>query len=379
MALAFPIGLAHLERVVRGIMDYARQRAHWIFTRIPEALSPSILWLRHWPGDGAFILVTTTADARIARKLALPVVNLAGHLAEPGAPTVTVDYRATGELAARHLLERRFRRFGFYGTKGKWFSEERRDGFRAAVAEAGGECDCLEVRDFLHPRSRWTDQEEELERWLRRLQPPVGILASTDLRAVMVSNACQRLGLRVPEDVALLGVDNDIVACESCDPPLSSVSRNDWQVGWEAAAMLDQLMCGRRPRAWVQRVPPDGVAARRSTETLAIEDAVIASVVKFIRQHLSEPFGVERLLEQSALPRRQLERRFRHCLGCSPYIFINQQRVERARQLLAQPEKRTLTAIAADCGFRELRRFRLVFLKHTGQTPAQFRRSQAQS
>lgn len=374
IALAFPIGLAFLERLVRGILDYAQKQGDWVFTRAPEALSPSIQWLRHWPGDGAFVLVTNPVDARIARRLPMPVVNLAGHLANPGVPSATVDYRATGRLAAEHLLERRFRRFGFYGTRGKWFSAERRDGFRETVERAGGSCDILEVQDLLSSRSRWTDQEAELERWLRGLRPSVGILASTDLRAAMVLDVCQRIGLRVPEDVALIGVDNDIVACELCNPPLSSVSRNDWRVGWEAAALLDRLIRGIRVRETVIHVPPDHVVQRRSTETLAIEDPALAPMVQHIREHLHERFGVERVLEQSRLSRRQLEHRFRQCLGRSPYAFINEQRIERARQLLTDGERNTLTEIAARCGFNDLRRFRLVFRRLTGMTPGQFRR-----
>jgi LacI family transcriptional regulator len=374
IALAFPIGLAFLERLVRGILDYARQQGGWVFTRAPEALSPSIQWLRHWLGDGAFILVTNSVDARIARKLPMPVVNLAGHLADPGVPSVTVDYRGTGHLAAEHLLERRFRRFGFYGTRGKWFSAERRDGFRETLEAAGGTCDILEVADLLNPRSKWTDQDAELERWVRRLRPPVGILASTDLRAAMVLDVCPRLGLRVPDDVALIGVDNDIVACEQCQPSLSSVSRNDWQTGWEAARLLDQLNRGQRVRETVVRVAPDGVVQRRSTDTLAIEDREVTLLVQHIREHLHERFGVERVLEKSSLSRRGLELRFQQCLGRSPYAFINEQRVERAKQLLAAPDRKTLTEIAAACGFSELRRFRLVFRRLTGMTPAQLRR-----
>lgn len=375
IALAFPTGLAFLERLVRGILQYAEQHGQWTFTRLPEALSPSLQWLRHWPGDGAFVLVTNPTDARIARTLKLPVVNLAGHLADPGVPTVTVDHRATGRLAAEHLLERRFRRFGFYGTRGKWFSAQRREGFRERVLAAGGTCALLEVEDLLSPRSKWTDQEAELTQWLRQLQPPVGILASTDLRAAMVLDACQRLGLRVPEQVAVIGVDNDVVACELCQPPLTSVSRNDWLVGWEAARLLDQLISGSAQGPLVRRIPPDGVVQRRSTDTLAIEDPVLARAVQHIREHLHQPFGVERLVEHCGLSRRRLEHRFQQALGCSPYAFIVAQRVERAKQLLASPQPKTLTAVATACGFTELRRLRLVFRRLTGLSPAQFRRA----
>lgn len=374
VALAFPIGLAFIERLHHGILDYAREHGGWTFTRVPETLSPSIQWLRHWPGDGAIVLVTTPADARIARGLRIPVVNLAGHLAHAGVPTVMVDHAATGRLAAEHLLARRFQRFGFYGTRGKWYSEQRRQGFDETIQRVGGECAVLETTDLSHARSKWTDQEEELEEWLRKLQPPMGILASTDLRATMVLDACERAGLRVPEDAAVIGVDNDPVACEFSHPPLTSVSRNDRAVGYRAAELLDQLMRGAPAPNTPLLVPPDKVMSRRSTETLAIEDQHVAAAVAHVREHLHEPFGVERVAGRAPLSRRRLEHRFKRALGCTPYEFISRTRVDKARTLLASPQKQTLARIAALCGFSEPRRFRMVFQRLTGMTPAEYRR-----
>jgi LacI family transcriptional regulator len=344
VALAFPMGLAFIERLQQGILEYARQHGGWSLLRQPEMLSPAIGWLKHWSGHGAFVLVTSPADARLA-------------------------------LAAQHLIERRFRRCGFYGTRGKWYSDQRRAGFLDAVEAAGATCSVLEVDDLSHGSHRWIDQQRDLEGWLRRLQPPVGIMAATDLRASMVLEACVHLGLRVPEEMALIGVDNDPVACEFCHPPLSSVRRNDREVGAQAAALLDRLMRGGRAPDAPLLAPPDGVAARASTNTLAIEDDSVAAAVREVQAHLDEPFGVERLVGPSGLSRRRLERRFRLALGRSPYAFINEQRVARARQLLAAAEKRTLSQIALLCGFRELRRFRLVFARLTGLGPNDYRRS----
>jgi LacI family transcriptional regulator len=379
VAFAFPSVFAYLERVSRGIMDYARQHCDWSFTRVPEMLNPAVDWLRHWPGNGAFILVINETDARLARALCFPVVNLAGRLADPGLPTVTVDYAATGRLAAAHLLERHFQRFGFCGTRDQWFSEQRREAFSEQVRRAGHRVAVLEFDDLFSSTSHWTNQEEMLDRWLRRFRPPFAIFACSDLRAIMVNDACQRLGLRVPQDVALIGVDNDQVACELCEPPLSSVARNNWQVGWEAAALLDRLMRADSPALPPPlRVPPEGVVARRSTDTLAVEDAHMAELTSYVRLHLQEPFGVERLVERSKMSRRLLETRFKECLGRSPHTFITEERVELARKLLAAPEKQTLTEIAAACGFSELRRFRSAFQSVAGVSPTEFRRGVTQ-
>ncbi|RYD22451.1 MAG: xylose operon transcription regulator XylR, partial [Verrucomicrobiaceae bacterium] len=327
-----------MERLMHGVMDYARQHGGWVFTKLPERLNPSIDWLENWKGDGALAFVTTKADARIAQALKIPLVNLTAHLADPGVPTAMVDHEATGRIAAEHLLERKFRRFGYYGTKGVRYSQMRREGFTEAVTEAGGQCEVLLVPSSFSSASKWEEQEELLDEWLKGMSLPVGVMASTDLRAAMVLEACARVGLRVPEDVAVIGVDNDPVVCESSHPPLSSVSRNDYEVGWRAAELLHRLMDGEAAPNHAVMVGPDTVVARRSTDTLAAEDPMVAKAVKYIGSHLHEAFGVERLVGLVPVSRRRLEQKFRENLGMTPSELITRMRVEKAKGLLeAEP------------------------------------------
>jgi LacI family transcriptional regulator len=372
VALAFPLGLAFLDRVLSGIAAYAQRRGGWSFTSAPEAINPSISWLREWSGDGAFILVLTPSDARLARKSHIPVVNLASWLPPSGVPTVTVDHEEVGRVAARYLLGKRFMRLGYYGTHDLWFSELRRRGFEGTVREAGGQCSTLLVEHPLDSHRRWTDQQEEIQSWLKSQRLPVGIMASTDLRARMVVEACGTLGLRVPDDVAVVGVDNDPIACEFSNPPLSSISRNDREVGYRAAALLDQLMSGGGPPDDPVYLPPDGVVQRGSTQTLAVEHPQVAAAVRYIFAHCGECFGVKQLLAHVGLSRRRLEHYFHEQLGCTPHHFINQVRIARAKELLAGPSRLTYSAIAEASGFNDLRRFRLVFRRLEGMTPAEY-------
>lgn len=375
VALALPLDVVFTQRLLPGILDFARNQGGWVFTRIPERLTTSFEWLRHWEGDGAFVLISNQTDVKVARSLPIPIVNIGGYVLDARIPTVTLDQQMVGRFAAEHLLVRRFRRFGYYGVRGLWYSEERRVGFETALQAAGYTCSSIESTNLIRSPRDWRRVAGELARWLRSLQPPVGIMASWDLRAQMLSEACTMIGLRVPEDVAIIGVDNDPIACEFCIPQLSSVSRNDRELGWQAAYLLSQLLEGRRYSKVPILIPPDRIVARRSTDTLVIEDPEIAGIVQQIRDQLDKVFGVERILRLSPISRRQLEQRFRRSVGSSPYAFLNELRVERAKVLLAESRKRTLTSVASECGFSELRRFRLVFRRLTKLTPAEYRRN----
>jgi len=374
IALAFPYGRAFVEKVVEGILAYARRRANWTIMRFPERLSPSLDWLQGWRGDGAFVIISTPEDARLARSLAIPVVNITAYFSEPGVTTVTADHREIGRQAARHLLERRFKKFGYYGSRDLFFSQLRRDGFVSTIRAQGGSCAVLEVSSVVASGRVWTRQQLQLEHWLRTLKLPVAIMASTDLRADMLLETCRQLGLRVPDDVAVIGVDNDPVIVSHAHPPLSSVARDDERAGELAAQILDQLMAGGRDRQKLVLVPPAGVVVRQSTETLAVEDPQLASLVQFIRSRVGEKFGVERLLELVPWSRRTLENRFRQQLGASPSAVINRWRVEHARRRLEADAKIPLATVAAACGFSDLRHFRLVFRRVQKQTPAEYRK-----
>jgi LacI family transcriptional regulator len=373
VAFAFPSGITFVERILKGVLEYARKQGGWSFVRIPERLDPSLGWLRGWESDGALIVITNEEAAKIARSLPMPVVNLTAYLKVPDLPTVMVDQQETGRMAARHLLERRFQRFGYYGTSDMWYSQLRRASFVETIEAAGGQCRVLEVPSALQSKEKWRRGQERLERWLRTLQPPVGIMASTDLRACMAADACARLGLRIPEDVALMGVDNDPV-CEFNDPPLSSVSRNDSEVGLRAAELLDRLMRGGAPPSEPILVPPDQVICRHSTDTFAIEDARIARAVAYIQKNVHRPFGVEELLDVAGMPRRTFEQHFYKRVGITAYAFINRSRVEHSSHLLIGPQKLSLTDIASRSGFSDLRRFRLVFRRLMGIPPALYKR-----
>lgn len=350
--IAFPQQAAFLKRTVLGIAAYAHDGDRWRVAWMPELQGYSIEWLRQWPGDGAFVHILTEADARLVRSLKIPVVNLAALVDTHDLSTVMVDHRAVGRLAAEHLLARHFRQFGFHGNLGKPFSELRRDGFCETIQQAGGQCRVLEVPQGIDVAGKWIDQQKLIARWIRSLPRPVGIMACNDTRAGIVLEACLAAGLRVPEDAAIIGADNDPVIFPAA-VPLSSVARQDREVGWQAAQLLDRLMSGCASPSAPILVPPEGVVQRRSTESYAVADPQVQAALAYLSEHLGQPFGVERLLAEAGLSRRPFELRFQRVLGKTPHEFILAQRVERARQMLAEPGGHNFATIAAACGFTE--------------------------
>jgi LacI family transcriptional regulator len=346
VALLIPIVAMGAPQVLRGVIDYASHCGNWVLDMDPDESAISARTLATWSGDGALVLLRTSAQLRVVQALTIPVVNMAGSLRPGGVPRSMVDQVAVGQLAAEHFIERGLRRTAYFGQKGMWFSQQREQGFVARIKEAGGECSVLKAPrqfDVRHPWHRW---QELLEQWLRSLTPPVGVMAVHDCRARMVLDACLRLGLRVPHDVALIGVDNDEVACKFSQVPLTSVARNYWLEGYEAAALLDRLMVGRRPPKHDLLIPPEGVITRQSTDMEAIENPHVATAVRLIREHLAEPLDMKRLEKNLDVSRRYLYQHFQQILGCTPHQYINRARIKQAKQLLESPNRIKLHQIA---------------------------------
>jgi LacI family transcriptional regulator len=375
VALLFPATRTCEAQLVRGVTDYASEHARWTLDGNPEIFDISVRTLAGWAGDGMLAFLRTETQLRAAQSLGVPVVNLSGSLCHSAVPRVMIDHETAGRLAAEHFLDRGFRRGAYFGLQDVWYSAQRCRGFVERIRQAGGECSVLETSSGVGARHPWYHWMKLLERWLRKLKTPVGLMAAHDYRARVALDACLRLGLRVPQDVALMGVDNDEIACEFSPVPLSSVARDSWREGFEAAALLDRLMQAKQPPKGDVLIPPKGVVARLSTSVDAIENPYVAAAVRLIRERLAESFGVEMLEKHMDISRRYLYRLFDRFLGCTPSHYINRARVARAQELLARPDKLSLHHIAQACGFSETRRLRVVFQRITGMTLAEYRRS----
>jgi Transcriptional regulators len=234
VALIVETSLASGRDILRGIAQYIREHGPWSVYHEPRGLEEDVpRWLARWRGDGIIARVQTRQIAEAVLATGLPVVDVLGLVPEAGLPLVHVDDRAIAELAAEHLLERGFQEFGFVGITGAPWAEGRRQAFEAAVQRAGFRChSCILPPDARRYES-WEKQIERLIQWLQELPRPIGIMVCNDPRGELVMEACRRVDVAVPEQAAIIGVDNDEPLCEVCNPSLSSVMPDHRRVGYE--------------------------------------------------------------------------------------------------------------------------------------------------
>lgn len=374
VGLAYQLGPPYLEQITHGILRYAQENGPWEIVSSPEGADLSTDSLATWDGDGVIAMLETGSQIASARALSRPVVNLATSQVTPGIVTVSGDQKKIGHLAADHLLEKNFRRFGYYGLKNIRYSAERLAGFRDRLAESGYDCDLYETGSSLLAKDPWQLDREELGRWLQQLVPPVGIFASHDYRARLVLQRCADLNLRVPDDIAVIGVDDDPIVCRFSNPQLTSIRQNGEAVGYRAAEVLDLLMSGKKSQFEDQWIDPEDLFERGSTRIVAVDSPALRQCLDLIGSHFQEPIDIAWLVDQLPVSRRRLEKLFEEELGMSPHQFLSEARIEKAQSLLDREDDMPLKEIARLCGFPEPRRLNIVFERITGTTPAAYRK-----
>lgn len=354
-----------------GIQRFmAERRAAW-----------EIHWEKHCPeglarGGLRFAGIIGRATPRVMQLAArnrIPMVNIWSSAAPTRVPSVVADFEAAGRMAAEYFLERGLRRAAFLGTSRR-FSERLRRGFQERLAAAGVPC--------IFETSAWgyEDTAVRFERFIRRVQglveqlrPPVGILGFEDTACRYVAYACEERRLRIPDDVAIIGVTNNTLACMQPSPSLSSVDCNFPLVGYKAAELLASLMAGTKPPREPILVPPRTIVPRRSTEHVFTDDPLVAESLRFISARHTGRLRPHDVARHAATSERTLQRRFNEALGHSIVHEIIRQRVRHARQLLLDGDM-LLKQIAKECGFQNARRFASEFLKREGMSPTAYRR-----
>lgn len=374
IAIVVTPGYSYFRDILRGIREYAESRPHWVFTSV-VAERKALQALAEFKPEGLIASVDTEAVARSLTAMRRVVVDVAAVLIRRlPFPRVGVDNREVGRLAAQHFLERGLRRFAFVGNPEWYYSLAREEAFGDYISQSQGTVSHYydRMEHTFDARGQQRPLDRRVHRWLLALPKPIGIFTPNDWWGVRVTEVCRQTNLRVPEDVAVLGVDNDDLFCELARPPLSSVIVPSKRIGYAAAALLDRLLSGEQPPEEPILLPPPGVFTRRSTEVLAVDDADVAAAVRFIRERAHLPLRVEDVLREVLVGRRTLERRFRDALDRGLWAEIRRVHVERAKRLLAETDL-SVKAVATQSGFTDFRHLAEVFRHELGLSPTAFR------
>ena len=372
VALLIETSNAYARGLLEGIVAYQRENRTWS-VYLPENSRGDRppAWLAGWEGDGVIARIENQAIARALARVRVPVVDVSAARLLPSLPWVETDNDAFARAAADHLLERGFKHFGFCGDDRFNWSLEREREFERLVRAAG--CSCVSYRPCAACRRSAERQTESIADWVSTLPLPAGIMACYDSCGQQVLDACRRRGIAVPDEIAVIGVDNDELLCSLSDPPLSSVIPNTHRMGYEAAALLDRMMAGTNVRTLTHLVPPLGVATRPSTDTLAIVDPHVVQAVRFIREHACDGIGANDVLATLHQSRRAFERHFARLVGRTPHEEILRVRMNRVKELLAATDL-SLEAVAERTGFDHPEYLSVVFKRETGVMPSRYRR-----
>lgn len=378
VALIYDARLAYDLKVMTGVAAYLKERPHYSIYIEENALKDQRLPdLGSWRGDGIIADFDDPAIATAVVQSKLPAVAFGGGNAW-SAPRSSIPYlftnnRAIADLAADHLMDRGLRNFAYCGyshTAINGWSREREEAFSKRVAARGLRC---RVYHGHHKTSRqWAAIQRSLGTWLLSLPKPVGVLAANDSRARQVLEACRAFRLRVPQEVAVIGVDNDELLCQLSSPLLTSVEQGAKQLGYQAAALLDRLMSGKKVPQRKFVVGPIGVVVRQSTELVAISDGTVAKAIAFIQDHAFDGIKVQDVLAIAAISRSNLDMRFKAALGYTVRSAIRRVQLERTRRLIFETGL-PLKQIASDAGFRSVQHMTTLFTRAFGRPPARYR------
>jgi LacI family transcriptional regulator len=361
----------------RGIVEYAHAHGPWVFhEEAPGYLQSSpfgqhVRNMSRWNAHGMIALqgrLTEVKSLRIPQVVAVETRRVDSSVCQVVCADVDI-----GRLGAQTLAGLGLRHFAYCGLRGLPFSDDRETGFREAVQAAGYGAEVYRSSKRNLGQS-WYVELQQLERWLTGLPKPVGLMACNDDRARQIAECCRMQGIRVPDDVAILGVDNDEQVCRSANPPLSSIALATERGGFEAAALLDAMMAGRKPAAKVVTVRPTHVVPRQSTDILAIEDPSLVRALRFVRENSNRNLRVTDLVAAAGISRRALQDRFLKELGRTPTEELHRSRVERIGRLLVETNM-TIGEIALACGFEVDAHVARFFSRRTGMTPLAYRKT----
>ncbi|MEL5894844.1 DNA-binding transcriptional regulator [Bacteroides sp. GD17] len=369
---------AFAHNLLRGILEYSKGREPWVVCRMPPSYKqsygiPGVLeWAKKWQADAIIAQFNDNDEVELFRENGIVALAQDFQSRFSVIPNITSRYELTGQMAADFFLQKGFRNFAFYGYKDVVWSEERYMGFRNRIMEKGLGDNFFEYKN--QPlENLWYYESEPLADWIKSLPHPVALMACDDTRGNKIMEMCQVLGINIPEEIAVLGVDNDEIICNLSEPPLSSVSLNIVKGGYEAARLIDRLIHNEATSCEDVIIQPITIVNRLSTDIYATDNPAILAALKYIHQNLANKINVEDIVKQVPLSRRLLEIRFRQVTGQSIYQYISDLRMERFSQLLLASTE-PIADLAMQVGLADSKNLARQFKLWKGCTPVEYRK-----
>ena len=361
-------------RLHRGIEKYALEHGWHLSAGL--AREKVIPW--GWNGDGILAWLGAGDDlAEFVVESKKPTVDFSNRRPHLRFARVMEDHAHAARLVAEHFLTRGVLHFAYYSDSDNWSYAERGEGFATALKTAGYDCTMLEWHKsaaFRMDRAQWKAKQEWLAEQIRSLPQPLGVFAANDDQAVDVLDACDSAKIAVPEQVAIVGAENYLLAPDAMRIPISTVDTNLEVLGYRGAALLDQLMNKKPAPKEPIRIPAAAVITRKSSDLLAVSHQGVARSLRFIWDHGQDPISVKDLVSVAAMSRRGLHKAFLEHVGRTPGQEIQRVRIERAKSLLAESTNK-IEVLARMCGYQSANSFCIAFKQATGLSPKQFRDS----
>jgi LacI family transcriptional regulator len=359
-------------RLHRGIERYALEHEWNLSANL--AREKVIPW--GWEGDGILAWLGAGDDlAEFVERTNRPTVDFSFRRTYLNFPRVLEDHEHAAELVTEHFLSRGLSHFLYYSESDNWSYEARGNGFQTALARKGHECAWLRWHQsamFRTDNEQWKQRRKWLSAQIKQVPKPVGIFAANDEHALHVLEACEAASIHVPEQVAIVGAENYLLAPDAMATPISSVDTNLETLGYRGAALLDDLMDGKKAPAAPLRVAALGMIVRKSSDLLAVNHRGVANSLRFIWEHCHEMIGVEDLVGVAAMSRRGLHKAFMEHLGRTPGQELQRVRIERAKRLLRESSFK-LEVLSHMCGYQSANSFCIAFKQATGMSPKQYR------
>lgn len=363
----------HDHRLLRGIGAFAAEKGWHISS---ASITQEFVIPHRWKGDG--VLAWLAGDAGLAKFVLaqnVPVVDFSLRRRHRR-PRVVLDHASAGRMAAEHFLDRGLRNCLYYSFADNWTFRQRGQAFVKRLAESGckvswplGHEQVSQRRD----RSHWIARQTWLREVLEAAEKPIGVFAANGTHALEVDEVCESAGLRVPDDVAIIGVEGDLLVGQDTLCSITTIDPNYEELGYQGAALLDQLMSGGKAPAKPTLIRPTRIITRRSTDVASVSHHEVQQAIRYIDDHVAEPIDVKAVARAVAMSTRGLHKAFVDHLGRPPGIHIRNTRIERAKRLLAETDTK-IEAVARLCGYPSPNTFFVAFRRRCGTTPGEFRR-----